>query len=62
MEIKTQFNIGDIVYLKHDFEQKPRMIISLKINPYDQNYELACGIDVSYHYDIELSKEKDILI
>lgn len=58
MDIKNSFEIGQIVYLKHDIEQLPRMITGIKINTYDITYEVISGIEVSNHYDIELSKEK----
>jgi hypothetical protein len=62
MEIKVDndLNIKDIVYLIHDFEQRPRMITGIRINPYDILYELQSGLDQSYHYDFEISKTKII--
>jgi hypothetical protein len=60
MDIKNSFEIGEILYLKHDIEQLPRMVTGIKINPYDITYEVISGIEVSNHYDFELSKEKTI--
>lgn len=60
MKIENNFEIRQIVYLKHDIEQLPRMITAIKINPYDITYELACGTDVTSHYDFEIYKEKTV--
>lgn len=60
MTINNNFNIEDIVYLKHDVEQKPRMIINIIIDKYCVMYELISGTDYSKHYSFELSKDKII--
>lgn len=60
MEINNNFNIEDIVYLKHDVEQYPRMITTIIIDKYCVMYEVISGTDVSKHYSYELSKEKII--
>ena len=52
------FQIKDIVYLKHDAEQLPRMITSINITDSVVMYEVISGIEVSTHYGFELSKEK----
>jgi len=58
MVIENNFNIGDMVYLKHDIEQLPRMIIEIRIRMYDIIYEVQSGVEISSHHDFELSKEK----
>lgn len=58
MTIENNFNIEDIVYLIHDVEQRPRMIIQIIIRKYDILYELQSGIEISSHHDFELSKTK----
>jgi hypothetical protein len=60
MIIDNEFKIEDIVYLKHDVEQYPRMITAIIIDKYCVMYEIISGIEVSKHYDYELSKEKVI--
>lgn len=62
MEIKTKFNIGDIVYLKTDLEQLPRIIYGIKITMTNVCYIVAQGINTSEHYDIELQKQEDLII
>lgn len=58
MTIENDFNISDIVYLKHDFEQLPRMIIEIRIRMYDIIYEVQSGVEISAHHDFEISKTK----
>jgi hypothetical protein len=58
MTIENNFSIEDIVYLKHDIEQRPRMIIEIRIRKYDILYEVQSGIDISVHHDFELTKTK----
>ena len=60
MKIDNDFNIEDIVFLKHDIEQKPRMIINIIIDKYCVMYELISGTEYSKHYSFELSKDKII--
>lgn len=59
---KTEYTHGDIVYLKTDPDQKPRMVVAITIRPggpTSNYYELACGEESSFHFDIEMSKEAD---
>jgi hypothetical protein len=58
--INTEFNIRDTVFLKHDFEQRPRMVTAIVIQEKDILYELISGQDVSNHYGWELQTEKSI--
>jgi hypothetical protein len=57
------FQFGDIVYLKTDVDQKPFMLIGVKIcadgGPL---LELMCGTLCSWHYLIEVTKDKNVLI
>lgn len=54
-------NIGDIVYLKTDQEQLPRIIKEILISLNTKQYKLGCGEDESWHYIFEFTNEKDIL-
>lgn len=60
MNIPNDFSIEDIIFLKHDFEQIPRMIIEIHIRKYDVIYMVQSGEDISHHNDFELSKTKTI--
>lgn len=60
MIIDNDFNIEDIVYLKHDIEQKPRIVYAITISKTELMYELISGTEVSTHYGFELSTDKII--
>lgn len=59
MTIKTKFNFGDIVYLKTDPEQYPRMVVGVSVRPTSMTYMLALGSTESFHYEIEISRQRD---
>lgn len=54
--------IGDVVYLKTDSEQLPRIVYCFKVYKNDMLYEIVCGTITSAHYEFELSTEKNVLI
>lgn len=60
MKINNDFNIEDIIFLKHDVEQLPRMIIEIRIRKEDILYEVQSGVVISSHHSFEMSKEKTI--
>ena len=60
LTIPNDFSIEDIVYLKHDVEQKPRMVITICISKDHVLYELISGTEVSNHFGFEMSKTKAI--
>lgn len=62
MVIDNKFSIGETVYQTTDPDQRPRIITRLCINTGGVvTYELYSGSIGSWHYDFELSREKDIL-
>jgi hypothetical protein len=63
MEINNRFNIGDVVYIKTDVEQKPNIIICIKVYSDDfYTYNLNSPTDSNDYRDYEISKEEDKLI
>ena len=63
MTFKTKFDIGQIVYLKTDCEQRQRIVTAIKVQDGGTLiYTLAEGIVESFNYEIELSNKQDILI
>lgn len=62
MVIDNKFDIGDIVYLKTDKDQSPRMITGFLVGPMALSYRVACGTVDAWQYGIELSKEKDVIL
>lgn len=62
MRIDTKYDIGEHVYLKTDIDQKQRMIVEINIKPLGLVYRLMCGVEGIWHYDIEFTKEKNVLM
>jgi hypothetical protein len=59
MTIKTKFDIEQRVYLVHDPDQVERIITEFSASKFGHQYLLICGSDESWHYEFEISKEKD---
>jgi hypothetical protein len=55
------FKIGQIVYLKTDDQQLARMVIAIEIKQGSIAYCLSQGTTTSWHYEIEMTEEKDIV-
>jgi hypothetical protein len=63
IRIDNTFEFGDIVYLKTDTEQLPRIVIGIKMSAGGGIlYELSQDCAYDYHYEIEISTEPNILI
>ena len=63
MTINNKFNIGDLIYLNTDEEQLLRQITGITINPdLSLIYNIIQGLEISRHYEIEMTKEKNTLI
>ena len=60
--IDNKFDHGDIVYLKTDKDQLPRIVYCLKVFPNEILYEVTAGTLTSAHYEFELSKEANVLM
>lgn len=59
MTIKTDFKFGDIVYIKHDPEQKEYEVVGILARPGSIQIEIDYLGDVVEMYDFQLSHEKD---
>ena len=57
----TIFNIGNIVFLKTDSEQKERIVTGFIVRQNYISYNINCGTEESWHYDFEMTIEKDVL-
>ena len=57
-QIVNYFSIKELVYLIHDPEQLPRMIIGYKVDESGVVWVLSCGDTISEHYAFEMSKNK----
>lgn len=54
--------LGDLVYLRTDKDQLPRIITAIIIRPTGTCYELSQGTVTSNHYDFEFSTDRDVLL
>lgn len=63
MIVDNKFDLKQIVYLKTDKEQGPRLITAIVMCA-DGGilYELSCCALSSRHYDFEITIEKDVLL
>ena len=57
----VKYSIGQIVYLKTDEDQSPRMVTGIHLRPGSAAYSLSYGTSESTHYEIEIMKCKDEL-
>lgn len=58
MIITTTYNLGDIVFVKTDDEQRERMITEISIkSPNFVLYLLSCGVNNSWHNEFEFDSE-----
>ena len=63
MTVEFKYGFGDIVYLKTDLDQTPRIVLQINISPKDSvTYQLGSGDYSSWHFEIEISIKKDILV
>jgi len=61
MVIENKFELGELVYLKTDEDQKVRMVTKVSAT-LDGGliYDLNCGSACTVHYEKEISEEKNI--
>lgn len=57
----TQYKIGEILYLKTDGDKKARIVTGIQFSGPSVFYRLACGTSESWHFDVEISREKEFL-
>lgn len=63
LTIRTLYRLQQIVYLRTDFEQLPRMITGIKICVDGSIlYELTSGTQVTFHYEVEISETKNAFV
>lgn len=59
MTIKTKYNIGDKLFVKHDPEQKEYEVVAIRVLPGAVIYELNLLEIMLDMYDFQVSDEKD---
>ncbi len=60
--VELEYEIGDIVYLKTDERQLPRIVVGISLRNCGISYALAQGTIEVYHFDIEISREVNVLM
>jgi hypothetical protein len=61
--VRCRFNYGQIVYVKTDIAQDPRQIIGVQgTADGGMLIKLSTDGDISWHYECEISDEKDTLL
>lgn len=62
--LETKYWFGEMVYLKHDPEQLPRMVTDIEFcgSPNKPRYHLSIGGECYPHYDYEITREPNELI
>jgi len=59
---KIIYQIGEVVYLKTDEDQQPRMITGIVLRPNNTVlYYLTNSTTETSHFDIEISREKSLI-
>lgn len=61
LNIDNKYTFGDIIYLKTDKEQLPRIVTEIVITKGDLIYGVYAGVVYSKHYDYEISATIDVL-
>lgn len=61
MLIDNKYNIGDIVYLLTDDEQKKRIVTAIFIEIGHILYKLTQGSTSSFHFDYEIATSKQVV-
>ena len=59
---KAKHDYGDVVYLRTDIDQLPRLITGVLMRPNYVQYELSQETVASWHQEIEISTERDVVM
>lgn len=62
MEVNNKFNIEECVFLITDDDQRTRIVTGFQVSNNGILYRLAYGVTDSWHFEYEISKEKNYLI
>jgi len=63
MTIHNQFEMGEIVYLKTDPEQRPRQIVGIVLSiDGGMLYKCVAGLEVDLHFEAELLRDRDMVM
>lgn len=57
--LECKYEMGQLVYVKTDTDQRPKMVIGIFFQPGGVRYDLSPG---GWYYEIEMSETKDVLM
>lgn len=57
-----KYKLGEFVYLVHDPEQHARQVTAIVFRETGLLYELSVGMEASGHQDLEISRERNMLV
>ena len=60
--MRTKFQLGDLVYLKTDYDQLERFITGILYRPSGVIYYVSQSTIESTHFEFEMSSKKDMLL
>lgn len=61
--VRCKLDFGQIVYVKTDIDQDPRQVIGVQATADGgMLVKLTTDGDVTWHYECEISEEKDIML
>jgi len=58
MARKQRYKMGESVYLRTGTDREPRIITQITAFPGGKKYELSWGLETSWHYEIEFTRER----
>jgi len=59
MNIDNKFEIEEVVFLITDNEQSLRIVTAIQVSKRQLLYRLVCGTSESWHYEFEISSNKN---
>lgn len=62
MMIENKYNIGEKVFLVTDSDQLERLVTAIQISPNNLLYRLINNITETWHFEFEISKEKNFVM
>jgi hypothetical protein len=61
MVIDNKYDIEQVVYLRMDAQQQQRIVTQISVRKGSLLYELNTGGGSSWHYEFEITNEKDVV-
>jgi len=62
MLIENKYNLKEKVFLITDSDQLERFVTAIQVSPDNLSYRLTQSITETWHYDFEISRERDLAL